>query len=288
MTIFKSEALHDFFAMADPFETDGEKEDFLGFPEERESSKNLADNESDISVSTVNTEDLSDFDPNEWEIDDEEEVDELYNSNRDAVNVDPFVQHTGPVTDVTGTSALDFFKLLFKDENFNQIAVETNCYAQQSIAVKVDPLWYETTADEICTFFALNILSGIKQLPEIHAYWSKNPFLGIPEVQKVLSRNRFMKFSQYLHLNDKSKELPHGDTNHDKLVKVRPLLDAVVVSIKSEYLLSKCISIDEAIVPFKGRLGMKQYMPQKPTKRGIKVWECAGSTNHYVMARSVA
>ena len=66
MTIFKSKALHDFFAMADPFETDGEKEDFLGFPEERESSKNLADNESDISVSTVNTEDLSDFDPNEW------------------------------------------------------------------------------------------------------------------------------------------------------------------------------------------------------------------------------
>ena len=271
--------------MADPFETDGEKEDFLG--QERESSKNLADNESDISVSTVHTEDLSDFDPNEWETDDEEEVDELYNSNRDAVNVDPFVQHTGPVTDVTGTSALDFFKLLFKDETFDRIAVETNCYAQQSIAVKPDPLWHETTANEICTFFALNILSGIKQLPEIHAYWSKNLFLGIPEVQKVLSRNRFMKISQYLHLNDKSKELPHGDTNHDKLVKVRPLLDAVVVSIKSEYFLSKCISIDEAIVPFKGRLGMKQYMPQKPTKRGIKVWECADSTNQYVVARSV-
>lgn len=132
--------------------------------------------------------------------------------------------------------------------------------------VLADPLWYETTADEIRTFFTLNILFGIKQLPEIPAYWSKNPFLGVPEVQKVFSRNRFMKISQYLHLNDKSKELPRGDANHDKLFKVRPLLDAVVVSIKSEYLPSKCISIDKAMIPFKGRLGMKQYMPQKLQK----------------------
>ena len=182
-----------FFTMADPFETDGEEEDFLGFPKEGESSINYADNESDISVSTVNTKDLSDFDTNMWETYDKEEVvDELYDSNCDAVNVDPFVQHTGPVTNVTGTSAIDFFKLLFKDENFDQTAVETNRYAQQSIAVKADPLWYETTADEIRTFFTLNILSGMKQLPEIHAYWSKNLFLGVSEVQKVFSRNRFI------------------------------------------------------------------------------------------------
>ena len=41
------------------------------------------------------------------------------------------------------------------------------------------------------------------------------------------------------------------------------------------------------MIPFKGRLGMKQYMPQKPTKRGIKVWECADSANGYVVDLSV-
>lgn len=45
--------------------------------------------------------------------------------------------------------------------------------------------------------------------------------------------------------------------------------------------------IDEAMIAFKGRLGMKQYMPQKPTKRGIKVWECADSLNGYVVDLSV-
>jgi len=154
-----------------------------------------------ISVSTVNTEDLSDFDPYEWETNnEEEEVNEQWNSNIcDAVNVNAFDRRSGPVTHVTGKSALGFFKLLFKDEHFNRITVETNRYAQQSIAEKADPLWYETTANEIRAFFAVNILFGNKQLSEIHAYWSRNPFLGILEVQKIFSRNRFMKISQYLH-----------------------------------------------------------------------------------------
>ena len=36
------------------------------------------------------------------------------------------------------------------------------------------------------------------------------------------------------------------------------------------------------MIPFKGRLSLKQHMPLKPVKRGIKVWECAGSLNGFV------
>ena len=50
----------------------------------------------------------------------------------------------------------------------------------------------------------------------------------------------------------------------------------------SEYRPSKNVSIDEAMIPFKGRLSLKQYMPLKPVKRGIKVWECADSSNGFV------
>ena len=41
-------------------------------------------------------------------------------------------------------------------------------------------------------------------------------------------------------------------------------------------------SIDEAMIAFNGRLGFKQYMPLKPTKRGIKVWMRADPHNGYV------
>ena len=42
------------------------------------------------------------------------------------------------------------------------------------------------------------------------------------------------------------------------------------------------ISIDEAMIPFKSRLGFKQYMKDKPTKWGIKVFTLCNSTNGYV------
>ena len=38
-------------------------------------------------------------------------------------------------------------------------------------------------------------------------------------------------------------------------------------------------TIDEAMIPFKGRLGFKQYLKDKSTKWGIKVWILADSIN---------
>lgn len=35
------------------------------------------------------------------------------------------------------------------------------------------------------------------------------------------------------------------------------------------------LSVDEAMIPFKGRSSLKQYMPKKPVKRGLKVWVVA-------------
>ena len=52
------------------------------------------------------------------------------------------------------------------------------------------------SAEEVKAFFALNILFGIKQLPEVYSYWSKNQLLGVPEVQKIFPRNHFVKISQ--------------------------------------------------------------------------------------------
>ena len=44
---------------------------------------------------------------------------------------------------------------------------------------------------------------------------------------------------------------------------------------------SKQLAINEAMTKFQGRSSLKQYMPQKPIKRGIKVWVLAESTNGF-------
>lgn len=42
------------------------------------------------------------------------------------------------------------------------------------------------------------------------------------------------------------------------------------------------MSVDEAMIPFKGQSSLKQYMPKKPVKRGIKVWVISDATNGFV------
>ena len=41
------------------------------------------------------------------------------------------------------------------------------------------------------------------------------------------------------------------------------------------------------MIPFKGRSSLKQYMPLKPVKRGIKVWARADYSDGYVSAFQV-
>ena len=47
------------------------------------------------------------------------------------------------------------------------------------------------------------------------------------------------------------------------------------------------LSIDEAMIAFKGQSSIKQYMPKKTVKRGIKVWVRSDSLNGYVCQFSV-
>ena len=41
------------------------------------------------------------------------------------------------------------------------------------------------------------------------------------------------------------------------------------------------VAVDEAMIKFQGRSSLKQYMPMKLIKRGIKVWVLADSANGY-------
>ena len=85
-----------------------------------------------------------------------------------------------------------------------------------------------------------------------------------------------------IHLNDSSKQPARDSDTYDKLYKIRPLLDKIVHSFKSAYIPRQNISVDESIIGFKGRLSWVQYMPKKPTKKGIKVWVAADSATGYV------
>lgn len=199
-------------------------------------------------------------------------------------NIDEFSGQQGMKFNVPDNpSPNDFFSQLFGDSVIDTIVTETNRYARQKLAntPRLEK-WKDMTNRELKAYFGLCIFMGINNLPRIAMYWSPNPFIGNTGIQSVMTKNRFEELSQYLHFTNSETEPPRGDANYDRLFKIRPILSIVLDNIQNAYEPSKNLSVDEAMIAFKGRLSFRQYMPAKPTKYGIKVWMAADSQNGYV------
>jgi hypothetical protein len=69
---------------------------------------------------------------------------------------------------------------------------------------------------------------------------------------------------------------------YNKLGKIEPIINRLTEQFELTYHLNEHLSIDEAMIPCKGRSSLKQYMPLKPIKRGFKVWVLADATNGYI------
>lgn len=81
---------------------------------------------------------------------------------------------------------------------------------------------------------------------------------------------------------DNSELARPGTPGYHKLGKIRPLITLLVNKFEYMYRLQKNVSVDEAMIRFKGRSTLKQYIPNKPIKRGIEVWVLADAENGYI------
>ena len=131
-------------------------------------------------------------------------------------------------------------------------------------------------------FVGMLTVMGVCRLPRIENYWCTSHPLFTPQLREVMPLVRFQQIYRYLHLADSTAQVPHGQPGYDPLFKVRKYLGIITPKLESEYNPHEHMSVDEAMIPFKGRLGFKQYMKDKPTKWGIKVFVLSDATNGYV------
>ena len=188
----------------------------------------------------------------------------------------------GPARPVGLDSASEIFCRYFTDEVWESLVVETKKAAQQrQHAPTPGRPWHDVTVEEVKAFVGMQILMGICKLPHITMYWSKHHFLT-PSLCSIMTLTRFKQIWRYMHLNDSTNFVPHGQPGWDPLFKLRMLLDLVTPRLESEYNVHEQLTVDEAMIPFKGRLGFKQYMKDKPMKWGIKVFVLVDAKNGYV------
>lgn len=141
--------------------------------------------------------------------------------------------------------------------------------------------WTEVTLSELNAYLGFNFLMGLNPKSSIEDYWRKDIIYHYAPIADRISRDRYREISRYLHFTDNSKLSPRGTSNYDRLGKIRPVLNYLQERFKEVYNPGRDIAVDEAMIKFQGRSSLKQYMPMKPIKRGIKVWVLADSSNGY-------
>ena len=195
--------------------------------------------------------------------------------------VEDFNEPVGAAVSVPST-VKGVFQLIFDRVLIDHIVEETNRYARTVMGESRYEKWEKIKADDIYAYFGIMIMMGLVELPSLHDYWQRDPLFNCPAIAERMARDRFLEIHKYLHFVDNSSLIPPGDPGYDRLCKVRGVLEMIEERFAALYNPSRESSIDEAMVPYKGRSSLKQYMPKKPVRRGLKVWMRADSINGYV------
>ena len=166
-------------------------------------------------------------------------------------------------------SEMDFFHCLLSQQTLQVIAANTTAYAHHKDAAQT----WTTSVEELWLFIAVHIFMDIVHLPRSHMYWEERWLQ--PFVVDAFSRDRFHELLRFFHI---APPTPAG-VKHTVLDKVAPLITACQHSFSTCFLPAQVLVVDESMVPFKGREPMKQYLPDKPTSWGYKVW-CVASDKY--------
>ncbi|XP_025407636.1 piggyBac transposable element-derived protein 2-like isoform X2 [Sipha flava] len=160
---------------------------------------------------------------------------------------------------------LDFFAYFFNNELLIKIKEETELYSVQLNPNKPVTL----SIDEIKRYLGICIYASVLHVPKIRDYWSVD--LGFPLIYNTMSRNRFELIKSVLHFNNNATMLLPNNPNHDRLHKLRPIIDHLNNRFSS-IPCKETLSLDEQLCATKAKSYMKQYLPDKPHKWGFKLF----------------
>ena len=144
------------------------------------------------------------------------------------------------------------------------IVLETNKNADQVLSkfrlTKSSRLskWTLTDATEIKHFLSLLIWMGLVQMPSLKDYWSFKIIYKNIVAKNIMSRNRFELILRFWNFLD-NEQAPEND----RIFKVQNLIHKIVNNFQNAMEPEKMMAVNETMVPFRGRLKFKQYIPGK-------------------------
>ncbi|CAF3127116.1 unnamed protein product [Rotaria sp. Silwood2] len=179
-----------------------------------------------------------------------------------------------------GNDPIDYFELFFDQKIMEYIAEETNRYQQQNLSSSTashTTQWYATNFQEMYVFIATAMLMGTVQKNTLKEYWSMDPVIITPIFRELFSRDRYLSIIRMLHF------VNNDDNNSGKLYKVLPIIRHMQGKFRQFFQPFQKLCIDESLLPWKGYLSFKQYIPKKRRRFGVKLFILCDCETKYIL-----
>jgi hypothetical protein len=163
-------------------------------------------------------------------------------------------------------STIQYFLKYIPDNILDDMAVATSQKIMSQTAKNL-----VVTPKMLRVFIGMNIVMSYMKYPRIRMYWANKT--RVPQVADCMSRTHFFLIRNNLTCRDYAR-VPDAEKDSNKFWKVAPLLD----SIRNACLQnprSTNVSIDEQMIPFHGKVSMRQFVKGKPNPVGLKNFVCA-------------
>ena len=128
-------------------------------------------------------------------------------------------------------------------------------------------------------YFGVLILAGVFRSngEATESLWDEET--GRELFRSTMSLETFKIISRTIRFDDRDDR--PARRQRDKLAAIRMVWDKWVARLPLIYNPGPNVTVDEKLMPFRGRCPFRQYIPSKPAKYGIKIWAACDAASSY-------
>ena len=161
------------------------------------------------------------------------------------------------------STPLKFVEMFWPAKIFEILARETNIRHMAKTGRKLN-----CSATEMQKFLGISLLMGCIRYPRIKMYRRQGFCISL--ISDNMSRNRYLLLRSFLRAMA-GIDMPEEEKKADRLWRVRPIMESfrqccLKVSRAPE------LSGDKMMIPFQGKMPLRQYLSLKPNPFGMKVF----------------
>lgn len=139
--------------------------------------------------------------------------------------------------------------------------------------------WNEVDWVDLQAYIGLLLLAGVYRSHNEATKSLWNAETGRAIFCATMSLRSFEVMTRVIRFDD--RETRPCRWRDDKLAAIREIWDKWVEILPKMYNPGQAVTVDECLVPFRGRCNFKQYMPSKPARYGIKIWAACDAKTSY-------